>query len=303
MTLPAIEFVAGVRDGLGECPLWDAEASRLYWIDSLAPCIRARDLADGRMQHWAMPAPVGSIALATPGHLLAALQDGLYDVDLTDGRVRPVWRQQMPPATRLNDGKADRDGRFVFGTMQVEDDAPPGAVFRFGLDGACEVLAEGIGVANAICFSPDGTWFYLTDSRVGAIWCCDYPRQGRPGPRRVWADVKAITGSAPDGATVDAAGRVWTALVRSGQLACFAPDGSLDRLIDLPVPHPTCPAFGGEGLDVLFVTSIARSRRLHSTHPDAGRMLAITGLDARGLPEARHRAAHPSLPEAKENAT
>ncbi len=292
MTGPAVDFVAGVRDGLGECPLWDTADARLYWIDSLAPCIRALEPASGRMQQWDLPAPVGSIALAAPGHLLAALQDGLYEVDLTSGGVRPVAHLTLPPATRLNDGKADRDGRFVFGSMQVEDDAPLGALFRFGPDGGCEVLRDGIGVANAICFSPDGRRCYFTDSRVGTIWCCDYPREGRPGTPRAWADVRGITGSAPDGATVDAAGRVWTALVRTGQLACFAPDGTLAWLIDLPVPHPTCPAFGGDGLDVLFVTSISRSRRLHSSHPDAGRMVAITGLDARGVPEARCRTTH-----------
>lgn len=77
------------------------------------------------------------------------------------------------------------------------------------------------------------------------------------------------------------------ALVRNGKLARFARDGRLDRVLDMPVPHPTCPAFGGAGLDVLYVTSISRSARMRSEHPEVGRLVAVTGLEVPGLPECR----------------
>ena len=93
---------------------------------------------------------------------------------------------------------------------------------------------------------------------------------------------------------MDADGFIWTTLVRSGQLARLDPDGLTERVIDLPVPFPTCPAFAGAGLDVLYVTSISDSGRLRSDHPDAGRLLEIRGLGVRGLPEARFGAASPS---------
>ena len=290
---PAIELVPGVRDGLGESPLWDADAGALYRVDSLAPCVHRLPGPAGPARRWDLPSPVGSVGLGrTPRHLLCALRDGFHELDLSSGALTPVRAVALPPDTRLNDGKMDRDGRYVCGSMQVADDAAPGRLFQLRADGGCAVLEEGVGVANALCFSPDGGTMYFADSRVGALWAYPYDRgTGRVGARRVLADVHALTGSGPDGATVDAEGFVWVALVRTGRLARFAANGRLDRTLDLPVPHPTCPAFGGSGLDVLYVTSISRSARMRSDHPEAGRLAAVTGLDLRGLPETRFGAA------------
>lgn len=286
--VPLVELLPDVRDGLGESPLWDPDAQALFRVDSLVPCVHRLASPSGPARCWEVPAPVGSIGLGRPGHLLAALQDGFYDLDLDTGDVGPFRILDVPAGNRMNDGKMDRDGRFVCGTMQVEDGAPPGALFRLGADGACEQLADGVGIANGTCFSPDGGTLYFTDSRVGILWAYPYDRRtGEVGARTPLVDLHAAAGSAADGATVDAEGFIWAALVRTGQLARLAPDGTLDRTIDLPVPHPTCPAFGGPALDVLYVTSISRSVRMRSEHPEAGRMIAITGLGVRGLPEAR----------------
>ena len=284
----SVELVPDVRDGLGESPLWDADAGALFRVDSLAPCVHRIAGSAGPARTWALPSPVGSIGLGrAPGHLLCALQGGFHDLRLQDGAVTPVLDVAVPPGNRLNDGKMDRAGRYVCGTMQVADDAPPGRLFRLNGTGGCDVLETGVGIANATCFSPDGGTMYFADSRVGMLWAYPYDPGGPAGERRVLADVNGLTGSGPDGATVDAEGFIWVALVRTGQLARLAPDGRLDRMLDLPVPHPTCPAFGGAELEVLYVTSISRSTRMRSEHPDAGRMVAITGLGVRGLAEAR----------------
>ncbi len=289
MSGPGIELVGDSRDGLGESPLWDGDAGMLFRVDSLAPCVHRLHGPAGPAQRWDLPSPVGSIGLGrTPGYLLCALQDGFHELRLHDGALTLLRAVAMPTGNRLNDGKMDRDGRYVCGTMQTEDGAPPGSLFRLWADGTCDVLETGIGIANATCFSPDGCTMYFADSRVGAVWAYPYDRgSGQIGGRRVLADVHGLTGSGPDGATVDAAGFIWVALVRTGQLARFAPNGQLDRTLDLPVPHPTCPAFGGPGLDVLYVTSISRSARIRNEHPDAGRVVVITGLDAPGVPETR----------------
>ncbi|MFL5252171.1 MAG: SMP-30/gluconolactonase/LRE family protein [Rhodopila sp.] len=290
---PVIDFVVQQADELGESPVWDARSGVLFWADALAPRVCAFNPTSGETRDWAMPAPIGSLALGGPGALLVALADGFHRLDLHDGDLRPLWTTALPRDNRFNDGKADRDGGFVCGTMQVEDDAPPGFLFRLRSDGTTDRIADGFGVTNAVCFSPDGRTLYAACSRVGVLWAWDYHPNAPLGPRRVVADVKALTGSAPDGATVDAAGGIWIALVRTGQLGRFTPDGTLDRVIDLPVEYPTCPAFGGESMDTLFVTSISRSRRLRAKDANAGRLLAITGLGVTGLVEATVHAATP----------
>ncbi|MGH8677892.1 MAG: SMP-30/gluconolactonase/LRE family protein, partial [Burkholderiales bacterium] len=72
------------------------------------------------------------------------------------------------------------------------------------------------------------------------------------------------------------------------RVARFAPDGRLDRTLELPVQCPTSCQFGGPDLSSLFVTT-ARQRLTPeelAKQPLAGALLMLdTGL--RGLPEPR----------------
>ena len=195
------------------------------------------------------------------------------------------------PMLRLNDGKADPFGRFVAGTMhggRAENERPLGGLYRLQA-GALEVLDTGLGVSNGPCFSPDGAIFYLADSARRLIWAYDYRRDGPPANKRLFADTSALN-SAPDGATVDADGYLWSVLVHAGAVARFAPDGRLDRTVELPVKHPTSVAFGGPSLDILYVTSISKSTHLSASEPDAGGLFAVEGLGVCGLPAYRFTA-------------
>ena len=75
--------------------------------------------------------------------------------------------------------------------------------------------------------------------------------------------------------------------MHGGAVARWDPKGRLDRLIRMPVRHPTMCSFGGDGLDVLYVTSAASMvpPEAHATQPLAGALFAIHNLGVRGLPE------------------
>ena len=190
-------------------------------------------------------------------------------------------------SNRVDDDKVSCGGQFVCGAIKVKDGAPSGALSHLGADGAGEMLAGSVGIANAPCFSLDGGTLCLTQSRVGTIcvWSCDC----QAGEVGAWVSLPkpyTTVGSAATGATVDAEGFVRGALVRFGQLTQPAPHGRLDRIIYLPVPYFTCPAFNGPALDVLYATPTSRFGRMRSKHPEASRMVAITRLEVCGLPEA-----------------
>ena len=280
---------AGVA-GLGESPLWDHRSGRLWWVDSTAGRLHSSDAEGGEQAEWTLDQPAGSIGLADGG-LIVAMADGFYGFDTGSGRVSPVARPAMAPETRLNDGKADRAGRFLCASMRTGDALGAGALFRLDADGAVEQIESGIGIGNAICFSPDGDTLYFADSLDGKLRRYDYDQAtGQVGKRHDLVDCQATGGSGADGATVDAEGRIWVALVLAQAVGCYSPQGKLLRSIPVPLPYPSCPAFGGPNLDILYLTSIANSgHRLVADHPKAGKITAIRGLDASGIAEGVYR--------------
>ncbi|MEI4274034.1 SMP-30/gluconolactonase/LRE family protein [Klenkia sp. LSe6-5] len=275
-------------DLLGESPVWDPRLQRLYWVDGVRPALRYLDPATGAVTDVAVPSTIGSVALTEdPDHVLVALVDGIHRATVATGELEPLYVPAPgDPRVRFNDGKVDRQGRFVVGTMGVRAE-PLGELVRLSPDGTVEVLTTGIRISNAVCFSPDGGTLYFADSLDHAVRAYPYsPGPGPLGEPRVLADTDPW-GSGPDGATVDAEGMVWVALIAAGTVARLRPDGSLDRMVDAPVDLPSCIGFGGPDLTTLYLTSIKDSGtgRAVSRHPDGGGLFALDGLGVVGLPE------------------
>jgi L-arabinonolactonase len=283
----AIDRIGDTKDRLGESPVWCAREGCLYWVDSLAGLLHRLHPLSGRREAFPVPAPIGSFGLCRDGGAVLALRDGFYRHDLATAAVAPLARLPVDhPAIRLNDGKVDRQGRFVAGSMHMNllpGEAPLGALYRLEPDGKITQLAADIVTANGPCFSPDGRTLYLADSPRRVVWRFDYG-DGPPTGRRALIDLAPLD-TAPDGATVDAEGHLWVALVRSGEIGRFDPTGRLVQRIRMPVRHPTSLNFGGPELDVLFVTSISASHRLADPAPEAGGLFAVTGLGVTGIAE------------------
>ena len=151
-------------------------------------------------------------------------------------------------------------------------------------------IEDGIICSNGPCFSPDDKIFYFTDTWTGEVWAYDYDiTTGEISNRRTFAKVDTLNGGAADGATVDSEGYYWMALVYDGRICRFAPDGTLDREIEMPVKKVTSVQFGGPNLDVLYVTSMAKPPlpRFPSDGVQRGSLFAITGLGVTGVPEPR----------------
>jgi sugar lactone lactonase YvrE len=289
MTHHSIDVIGTSRDALGECPLWDDRRQILYWIDSHACQVKARDLKTESVREWKLPAQIGSIALCESGRILVALAHSFCFLEPETGNITHFVDVVHPAAgMRLNDGRVDREGRFVVGSMALGRREPVGELYQLDRQGNLKVLETGICVTNSTCFSPDGEHLYFSDSLSHQLRRYRYDSASATmSERTLFVDTTSLK-SGPDGATIDAHGNLWTAMVISGQLARFAPDGQLDLLIDLPTVYPTCPAIGGAELDTIFVTSISNSgNALKSENPNAGAVVAVTGSGVLGLPECR----------------
>jgi sugar lactone lactonase YvrE len=283
--------VLDARARLGEGAVWDARGQALYWVDIRAPALHRYEPRTRATRTWPMPAPIGSVALREAGGALVALRSGIHRLHLDTGDLALVAAPEGDrPDRRLNDGRCDRQGRFWVGSMHDRLREPSGVLYRLDPDGGCHPALEGLTVPNGLAWSPDGRTMYLADSPARTIWA--YPvaaGSGALGPARVFATVPPEAGY-PDGATVDADGGLWSAHWDGWRVTRYAPDGRVDRVVALPVQRPTSCAFGGEGLDVLYVTS-ARTRLREDDlrrGPLAGGLFAVEP-GVRGLPEPRFR--------------
>jgi L-arabinonolactonase len=280
-------LLADAQARLGECPLWCERSNALWWTD-----IEGRTLsrwASGAVRQWPMPARVGSFALCErEGQLLLGLDAGiaLFDVGSeTLSDTVPVRNDQ--PGSRINDGRCDRQGRFVFGLFNPAE-APVGHFYRVGADLRVERLPlPPAGVANSIAFSPDGGTMYYADSPARTIWRVAYGANGKLGEPRVFAELGDGEGY-PDGSCIDTEGGLWNARWLGNCVVRHDADGKETARIALPVSRPTCPAFGGAALDQLFVTSarIGMDAAALAAEPQAGGVFALQP-GWRGLPESR----------------
>ncbi len=284
----SIEKIPGVKNKLGEGPVWDVAEKALYWIDGNAPAIYRLDPKTNNVKSWKMPKQIGSFAIREKGGAICALSDGFYFLDFDSGNTTPVPNGIVAkPGTTFNDGKTDARGRFVAGTLDTKFASPAGSVFS--IDGSLKlsVIEPAIGCTNGPCFSPDNRTFYLSDSVTRTIYAYDYDlATGTVSNKREFVKVKGM-GGVPDGATVDAKGHLWSAIAGGGKFVCFNPDGTIARTVEVPVPIITSAMFGGENLDVLYATSIGTKTLNMEPGPDGGALFAIKGLGVKGKPEPR----------------
>ena len=276
---------------LGEGPVWDARERALYWVDIRAPALHRFEPATGAVRTWPMPEAIGSVALRERGGPLVALRSGLHVLDPASGALTLACAPE-PDRTenRLNDGRCDREGRFWVGSMHEREPGPTGALYRVDPDRRSHRIFDGITIPNGLGWSPDGRVMYFTDTPPRTIHAYDFDAgTGTPGEARVFARVPQDAGY-PDGATVDAEGFLWSAHWDGWRVTRYAPDGRVDRVIGLPVQRPTCCAFGGDALDVLYVTSAAAGlgSAERARGPLAGGLFAVE-VGVRGLPEPRLR--------------
>jgi len=285
------ERIGDMRCGVGESPVWHAGDAALYWTDIPNRTLWRFDPSSGQTHQWAVPEMAGCIAMTADGGWLLAMETGLFRIGkLTPGQTvsaidRVATVQHSHGGMRFNDGRCDRQGRFWAGTMVMDMSlaATDGKLYRFDArTGALDVVREEMITPNGLAFSPDGRTMYVSDSHPArqAVWAYDFDTDtGTPSNGRLFIDMNKYPGR-PDGAAVDEDGCYWICGNDAGQVHRFTPDGRLDRSVAVPFAKPAMCAFGGAGLDTLYVTSI----RTDDTDPLSGAVVALRP-GVRGLAE------------------
>ena len=287
-----IEIAVDSRSKLGEGATWDAAEARLWWVDIHGHLIHCFDPQTGANETIDFGERVSFACRRDAGGLLVTADSGIYTFDPETGARQALHQPEADlPGNRFNDATTDPAGRLWAGTMH--DAGKPrkvqGQFYRLDTDLTLSRHFDTAEVTNGLAFSPDGTTMYFSDTaaNVRTIFAADYDiATGTPTNIRPFFDTRDLAGR-PDGGTVDADGCYWMAGVGGWQVVRITPQGTVDRIIEMPVEKPSKPMFGGPGLQTLFVTTIGSGSEADAAQPHAGSLFAISGLGTCGLPQAR----------------
>jgi len=284
--------VAPTGDVCGEGVVWHAAHNAVYWTDINRFLIHRLNLADSSVRTWVFDEPVTALALTDREDVLVVVLGSrvIPWEPATDARHDPLFLLDGWPAVRLNDARCDPCGSLWIGSMRnnvnadgsaSEAGGQDGILVRLDPDGKATTWRKGVGIANTLAWSPDRRRFYFGDTLANMIWVYDYDSSsGTISNERPF--LQGFARGFPDGSAVDSDGCLWNCRFYGSCIVRVAPDGKIDRVVEMPVKNITTCTFGGADLKTLFVTTASaeapRGDRL------AGSLFSIQS-EVRGQPE------------------
>lgn len=272
---------------LGEAPLYLAAQERLMFVDLKRCKLHAWDAAAGTHSSWSLPDYICWLVPRRDGDgFMAGLRDSVVRLWLEPTlRIEPVARVVDGAAgQRLNDAKADTQGRLWFGSMHNTDyQQAVGKLFRLDPDMTLHVADQGYHICNGPTFARDGSALYHSDSFLDVTYRYPLAADGSLGQREVWR--RYADGGSPDGMQVDSEGCIWVSTWGGKRVCRFSQDGELLAEVKLPTSHPASLAFGGSDLRTLYITTAREglSAEQLEQEPLAGAIFSAR-IDVPGLP-------------------
>ena len=273
---------------LAESPLWVPEEKLLYWVDINGPTLNCLNPNNGTYNFWPCHTQISCVARSKNGELIAGLRDGIYSFSPKNGKFTKILDPEPnKPENRLNDGKVDRTGRLLVGSMEDGNpDNPSGSLYQLSSNNELSVLLDQIRIPNSIAWSPEGDVMYFSDTRAEIIWSFNYNSEtGEISDRNTFVDFSKLQGR-PDGATTDTEGYLWCAEYGGGKIIRFDPKGRIVSAITVPATNVTSCTFGGPNFSTIYITTASQrltpEQRL--SQPLAGSVFSCD-LDITGIPE------------------
>ncbi|WP_338777968.1 SMP-30/gluconolactonase/LRE family protein [Metabacillus sp. FJAT-52054] len=251
------ELVYDAKAILAEGPVWDDREGLLYWIDIHGKAIHIFNPDTKKDRLIDTGEKIGAISLSEKGDLIAALENGFYRIDSKTGKKTFLTDPESDkPDNRFNDGKCDPTGRFLAGTMQKEGQGTTGALYSMDENQKVRKLINEAGISNGLAWNESGDTFYYIDTPTQKVAAFDYDlNSGSLSNKRIVIEIPEDEGH-PDGMTIDAEGNLWIAHFNGSRVSRWNPNtGEKLEEVKLPVSQVTCCTFGGDQLDVLYITT------------------------------------------------
>lgn len=243
------------RAMLGEGPVWHEDEGALYWVDIKSSRLYRIDDTRGDKTFWDLKEPLCCFAPRAGKGFIGAYQSRLAFLDHEGHLVEDLGQPEAHlPTNRFNDGKVGPDGGFWFGSMDNQETAPTGSLYRFAPGGGLTHHAADTVVTNGPAFSPDGGTMYFNHSGERRVFALDLAADGTLSNKRLHIQLGEADGY-PDGMTSDAQGNLWLATFAGWGVKQFDPSGRRIGEIRLPVANVTSCAFGGPDYETLYITT------------------------------------------------
>jgi sugar lactone lactonase YvrE len=281
----------------GECPVWHAVESALYWVDIPGFTVHRLHPASGKYSSWKMASEPSALAVDVDNNLVVATRNGFVYLNTSSGDLESIAPAPYDPKImRFNDGRVDPAGRFWVGTLYEPRDQPKAEMYVLDQGDLRLAWSGGMTNSNGLAWSPDAKTMFHADTTSHRIDVYDYDlATGTQTNRRNLVTFEAdkttgTYGGRPDGAAIDSEGNYWIAMYEGGRILKLSPTGELLQQIDLPLRCPTAVCFGGPDLRTLYVTSACGGRPAEelAQYPHSGKVLAFR-VDVAGLEMPEYR--------------
>ncbi|MEM9157871.1 MAG: SMP-30/gluconolactonase/LRE family protein [Verrucomicrobiota bacterium] len=279
-----LECIVDAKAELGEGVFWSVRESVAYWVDIQGKRVHRYDPSVGESKTLQLDRMIGTLIENAEGGLVAGMQDGVYALDFETGKTKH-WCDPMggDESNRLNDGKAGPDGRFYVGGIGAEGQQDLYCIDR---DRSWRVVESDITCSNGLVWSLDHGKLYYIDTPTKEVVAYDFDfEEGLLRNKRTAVSIDESLGL-PDGMTIDREGKLWVAHWMGSCVRRWDPDtGKILQTIPMPVEKVTCCAFGGAGLNDLYITtaSVGMEDGDWEKQPQAGGLFRIR-LDVGGVP-------------------
>ncbi len=281
-TIPSMkaDLLLDAKASLGEGALWNKKTQELYWIDIENGILHIYNPKNQQDKAIKLGQRVGTVVPTENGNALVALEDGIYEIDLKTEKKKLLAKRPESESVdnRFNDGKCDPAGRFWVGTMSMKGVEKAGNLYLFDNEGKLTKKYDSVTVSNGIVWSLDSTKMYYIDTPTKEVK--EFAYNNKTGEISMAKAVITIPDGMgyPDGMTIDSEGMLWIGMWEGFGLTRWNPNnGELLMKIDVPVSRVTSCAFGGENLDILYITtaSIGASEDDLKQYPNSGSLFAI----------------------------
>ena len=237
------------------------------------------------MKSWDFPEKTGWI-LPREGRsdFIAGCKSGIYSVDFESGfREKMLDPESEIPENRFNDAKVDAEGRIWTGSTDDLEVNPTGWLYRIDADWSFSKWDGPYKVPNGPAITNDGGTLYHVDSLGRRIYAFDKNDDGSLSNRRLFVKLQSSDGY-PDGLTVDDENAIWLAHWGGSRITRFLPDGTIDGILEIPVPQVTSCTFGGPDRNLLFITTASRDLDLKKFPLAGGVFCTKTSVTGRASP-------------------